>query len=268
MQILNIAGYQFLALNQLESLKQIFLNICELEELKGTILLSPEGININLAGTLNAIHRFQDFLKKETLFNLSFHETISDFQPFRKLKIKIKKEIITLRNASIDPVQAQASYLLPHELKQWLDEGRDFILLDTRNAYEVKFGTFTKATHLNLQDFCEFPKQSKQQAYDKPVVTFCTGGIRCEKAALYLAQQGIAEQVYQLKGGILGYFKEIGGEHYQGECFVFDERIAVNTKLEYTSTMQCSNCEGPLPSMTESMPYQPPVSCPACDIIK
>lgn len=230
--ILNIAGYQFVALNDLDALRTHFLARCQSLELKGTILLSLEGINISLAGTHASIRTFQQQLKEDARFaDIQFHETESDVQPFKRLKIKFKKEIITLRQPNANPLQTRAPAIAPAELNRWLNEKRDFILLDTRNEYEYQFGTFKGAMNLHLSDFSEFPKAIEDIDKDKPIVMFCTGGIRCEKAALYMLNQGHHE-VYQLDGGILGYFKQVGGDHYDGDCFIFDERVALNCHLK------------------------------------
>jgi UPF0176 protein len=149
-----------------------------------------------------------------------------------------------MKNPAVKPEVTRAPAIAPNILKQWLDEKRDITLLDTRNDYEVRFGTFKKATHLAINDFSDFPKAATALTADKPVVMFCTGGIRCEKAALELLHAGFPE-VYQLEGGILNYFQETDGAHYEGECFVFDERVALDTNLQVTGTLQCVVCEGP-----------------------
>lgn len=229
MTILNIAGYKFIPLTELAVLREQLLPACL--ELKGTILLSPEGINLSLAGTQESILALQTFLKSDERFaDLCFHETYSTYQPFKRLKIKLKKEIITLRQPEADPTTTRAPSLAPQDLKQWLDEQRDITLLDTRNDYEIALGTFTGAVNLHLDDFSALPDSLENIERDKPVVMFCTGGIRCEKAALYMLNQGYSN-VYQLDGGILGYFKQVGGAHYDGGCFVFDERVAVDSNL-------------------------------------
>ena len=142
-----------------------------------------------------------------------------------------KKEIISMGTPGLLTKQLPVPRVTAQELKQWLDDNRDLTLLDTRNDYEVQMGTFSGATHFELDDFCEFPKAAEKLSRTKPVVMFCTGGIRCEKAGLYLMEAGFS-QVYQLEGGILNYFAEVGGAHYQGECFVFDERVALNSQLQ------------------------------------
>lgn len=226
--MLNIAGYKFVVLTELEALKASLHQHSLCNGLKGTILLSAEGININLAGDVSAINEWKSYIKSDSRFaDVLFHETYSESQPFRHLKVKIKKEIITLRQPCIPITEKRASCMSPLHLKQWLDENRDFTLLDTRNECEVAVGTFNGAVHLHLNHFGELPTALDGIEKDKPIVMFCTGGIRCEKAALYMETVGF-KQVYQLDGGILGYFAQIGMAHYTGSCFVFDERGAVD----------------------------------------
>jgi len=265
MQILHIAGYKFIALSQLDNLCEQLQAECAALELKGTILLSEEGINLSLAAQPQAIQSFQTFLKKDDRFaNISFHETYAPEVPFKKLKVKVKKEIITLKKPELNFTEKRAPHLSPTVLKQWLDEKRNITLLDTRNHYEVQFGTFAGATDLHLKDFSEFPDAIHHIEKDQPIVMFCTGGIRCEKAAIHMLDQGYNE-VYQLDGGILGYFAEVGGMHYEGECFVFDERISVDSKLEITGTQQCSACQHPVTHDEQQSPlYVLNVSCPHC----
>ncbi len=245
MQILHIAGYKFINLDNLESLREKLLAQCQ--PFGGTILLSPEGININLAGQIEFIHEFKNFLKTQPAFaDITFRESYSDAVPFKRLLVKIKKEIITFKQEHIHPETKRAPTISPQLLKQWLDENRDITMLDTRNKYEVQFGTFAKAMYLNIDDFSDLVKETADIPRNKPVVMFCTGGIRCEKAGLYLQEQGYTD-VFQLEGGILNYFNEAGGKHYEGECFVFDERIALDSTLKSTGTRQCTSCGGPIP---------------------
>lgn len=246
MSFLNIAGYKFIALSNLKELQKILIERCGCFNLKGTILLSTEGININLAGLPENIALFKSFLQTDDRFStMTFHESYSDFVPFNRLNVKIKKEIITMRTAETHPEIKRAPSITPHELKQWLDEKRDFVILDTRNAYEVKFGTFKNAINPDIDNFSGFAKTAEKLDPNKPIVMFCTGGIRCEKAALHLLDQGF-QQVLQLENGILNYFKQIGNAHYEGECFVFDERVAVDANLAVTGTKQCKICQGPI----------------------
>lgn len=246
MQIQNIAGYKFVPLTDLETYQSLLHAKCTDLSIKGTILLSEEGININVAGQPESIRQLQAYLSTLPVFaQMTFHETYSDAIPFNLMKVKIKQEIITFRQNHIDVTKQRAPSISPQQLKEWLDTAKDFTLLDTRNAYEVKFGTFEKAIHLNIADFGELPDAIHPLDKKKPVVMFCTGGIRCEKAALHMQDAGF-EEVYQLDTGILGYFAHVGGEHYDGECFVFDERVAVDSTLKPTGTMQCVQCMGPI----------------------
>ncbi|SRR5579883_243596 len=246
MQILNIAGYQFIALTALPDLQARLLAHCESQQLKGTILLSPEGMNVSLAGPPENIERFKLFLKEDPRFaSMTFRESFSAEVPFDCLKVKIKNEIITMREPTVAAEKNSAPKISPLEFKKWLDENRDITVLDTRNDYEVRFGTFKNAVNLAINDFSEFPKETKKISREKPIVMFCTGGIRCEKAALYLLQNGF-EEVYQLQGGILNYFSETGGAHFDGECFVFDQRVSLDVNLRETGTRQCVKCEGPV----------------------
>lgn len=247
MSITNITGYKFTNLSALDALRHDMLMHCANLHLKGTILLSEEGINLSLAGDSQAIAKFKMYLQQDQRFaDMTFRESVSLQQSFKRLKIKLKKEIITFRqnNLHLNP-HLRAPSISPHELKHWLDEGRQFTLLDTRNDYEVRFGTFHGAMQLNLNHFSEFPAAIDMIPQDKPVVMFCTGGIRCEKAALHLMNQG-HEHVYQLDGGILNYFIEVGPAYFAGECYVFDERIALDGSLHSQGTLQCLQCQGPI----------------------
>jgi UPF0176 protein len=252
MNILNIAGYKFLPLADLADLQSRWLSHCESLELKGTILLSAEGVNITLAGTRENIDAFRTELRQDERFDdMTFRESFSTFQPFEHIKVKIKPEIITMRQPDL-AVDKRAPSISPQEFKQWLDEKRDITVLDTRNDYEVRFGTFAGAINLHINDFNEFPHAASEKTpREKPVVMFCTGGIRCEKAALQLLNDGYSE-VYQLDGGILNYFAEVGGDHYHGECFVFDQRVSVDPDLQVTGTQQCVICEGPIKATSDS----------------
>lgn len=247
MQTLNIAGYRFIELHHLDVLRDSLQAQCETLDLKGTILLSPEGLNISLAGTRQAIVDFKAALTQDERFaDMRFHHTYSSMQPFQVLRVKLKQEIITMRQDGVAPLQDnRAPDISPAELKRWLDEKRDITLLDTRNDYEYRFGSFIGAVNLHIHHFGELPEAVRDLDKNKPLVMFCTGGIRCEKAAIYMRNQGFAD-VYQLDGGILGYFAQVGGAHYEGECFVFDERVALDAYLNYNGTRQCKTCQGPI----------------------
>lgn len=248
MQIAHIAGYKFTELTALDALRASLQTQCEAGALKGTILLSPEGINLNLAGEIPAIADFTSQLNQQDLFaDIRFHRTYADQQPYKRLKVKLKDEIITFRQGdAVAPLGERAADVAPAVLKQWLDDNRDITLLDTRNDYEFRFGAFEGAVNLHIDNFGTLPQALQNLDKAKPLVMYCTGGIRCEKAAIYMENQGFSE-VYQLDGGILGYFAEEGGAHYEGECFVFDERVALAPDLKSHGTRQCTRCQGPVP---------------------
>lgn len=252
MKFLNVAAYKFVTLDaaELPALRCALKDKAFACELKGTILLSAEGINLFLAGTQEKLGEFRDFLASFSAFqDLWFKESFSDYQPFTRMLVRLKKEIISMGHREVQPEKKTAPYVSPEQLKSWYESKKDMIVLDTRNDYEIELGAFDEALDLNLDTFRGFPdavamlpKSLKQ----KTIVTYCTGGIRCEKAAEYLLQQGY-ENVYQLEGGILNYFEKCGGEHYQGECFVFDKRVALDPELKETQTAQCYACRAPLP---------------------
>lgn len=253
MTILNIASYQFLPLSNLSDMRTLWLEQCNSLALKGTILLSEEGINLNLAGTENNISQFKLFIKSQPLFSqMTFRESYSEMYPFRRMKVKIKKEIITMRNPQVHAELQRAPDISPQEFKKWLDENRDITILDTRNDYEVRFGTFQGAMQLHINDFSEFPAVCEKVSREKPIVMFCTGGIRCEKASLQMLNSGYRD-VYQLDGGILNYFAKVGGVHYDGECFVFDQRVALKADLQSSGVQQCVRCEGPVKNLSGSI---------------
>lgn len=237
-QILNIAFYRFLELSNLLEYRSLLLNLGKELKLKGTILLSTEGINGSLAGLEDNIRTFQQLIKEKPFnLTLTFKESYSSTIPYCRYLVKIKKEIIPTGDSSIKPLVSTGSRLSPKELKLWLDEDRDFEFLDTRNQVEIELGTFKKAKHLNLTNFRQFSEKLKtlpEESKEKPMVMFCTGGIRCEKASVIAMNSGFRE-VYQLEGGILKYFEECGGEHYEGECFVFDDRISLDSSLQARS---------------------------------
>jgi UPF0176 protein len=268
MSFLNIAAYKFIALNELPTLRTVLKARCMEHDLLGTILISPEGINLMLVGTENNVRHFQNYLQNDTRFtDLYYKESYSQEKTFNRMLVKIKKEIIAFGIPTVDPIHQQAPYVKPAELKQWLDEKRDVVLLDTRNDYEVRLGTFENAADLGIHHFRDFPKaiqENKSLPKDKTIVTFCTGGIRCEKAALFLQQEGY-RNVYQLEGGILDYFAACGNAHYQGECFIFDRRVGLNSQLEETHTVQCFACQQPLiPAEQQHPNYVPDVACSHC----
>lgn len=242
--ILNIAAYLFVTLDGLTELRAKILQECLERELKGTILLTGEGINMFLAGKTDVLRGFLDWLRRDTRFApLQAKESWSDEQPFKKMLIKVKDEIIRMNHPSIQPEKGRANFISPKKLQEWLDRGTDdlgrpVVMVDTRNAFEVEYGTFENALHFNIEKFTEFPaaiSAHKEKLLDKTLVSFCTGGIRCEKSGLYMREIGM-EHSYQLEGGILKYFEEVGSAHYSGSCFVFDEREALDSDLSITPT--------------------------------
>jgi len=239
MNILNIAAYRFVALDHLPQLRAAFNARGEELGLKGTILLAGEGINLFLAGAAVDVEAFLETLLTDTRFaSIAVKRSWSSGQPFKRLLVKIKREIVSMRRPEINPGETPAPRLAPQELKRWLDEGREIVLLDTRNQFEVDVGTFENTLSLGLNSFSDFPRATPampEKLKDRPIVTFCTGGIRCEKAAPWLIRQGFRE-VYQLEGGILNYFDQCGGAHFRGECFVFDQRVALDPGLRQTGT--------------------------------
>jgi UPF0176 protein len=239
MQILNIAAYKFVALDKLPDLKAAMRETLATRHIKGTVLLAEEGINLFLAAPSAVIHDFLAWLRADARFqDLETKESWSSAQPFHKLLVKIKPEIIRMNHPAIRPSAGRAPAVDAATLRRWLDsgqddEGRPVVTLDTRNVFEVDVGTFKNAIDWRIAKFTEFPQavlDHREELAGKTIVSFCTGGIRCEKAAIYLQEAGIAN-VYQLDGGILKYFEECGHAHFDGECFVFDDRRAVDAAL-------------------------------------
>ena len=239
MSIVNLSAYRFVPLDDLPALRERVRERAEALTLKGTVLLAPEGINLFLAGPREAVDAFMHWLREDTRFaGLEAKESLSDVVPFGRMRVRLKKEIITMRQPVIHPAAGRAPAVDAVTLQRWLDQGHDddgceVVLLDTRNDYETDAGKFPQAVDYRLTRFTEFPDAiaaDRERYAGKTVVSYCTGGIRCEKAALYMQAQGM-ERVFQLEGGILKYFEETGGAHWQGDCFVFDGRGAVDPTL-------------------------------------
>ena len=237
MNFTNISAYKFVTLAQeaLVLLQQQLHERASQLTIKGSILLSTEGINLFMAGPTATMQEWIKHLQSYPYFSdLEFKESLSAHLPYKRLRVRIKKEIICMNQPQIQPERKTGAHLEPKDLKAWQEQHPDFVVLDTRNDYEYEVGSFEKAIQLNIQNFNDFPAALAQlpESYKKkPILTFCTGGIRCEKATAYMLEQGF-ESVWQLKGGILNYFQHCGGEQFQGNCFVFDERQAVNPNLE------------------------------------
>ncbi|MGV3754413.1 MAG: sulfurtransferase [Verrucomicrobiota bacterium] len=266
--ITNISTYQFAELSDLKSLREKLRTQCNACGLKGTILLSTEGINMFVAGAREDIDELVASLRAiPGLEKLTPKYSESEQQPFSRMLVRIKKEIIAFGVEGINPARRTSPKLSAKELKQWLDEGRPVTLLDTRNDYEVKLGTFRNALPIGIDQFRQFPDAVRQlpaSMKEQPIVMFCTGGIRCEKAGPFMEREGFSK-IYQLDGGILKYFEECGGDHYDGECFVFDQRVGVDPALRETDSTQCFNCLTPLSEAEqEDARYVPSKSCPYC----
>ena len=268
MTIRNIAAYKFAPLSDLRPLRDRLVALCKEWQLKGTILLSTEGINLFVAGLPEKIDLlFAELRSISGLQDLHAKTSESDHQPFNRMLVRIKREIIAFGVPGIDPARRTSPKLSPKELKRWLDEGRPLTLLDTRNDYEVKLGTFKNALPIGIDHFRQFPEAVQklpEHLKEQPIVMFCTGGIRCEKAGPFMEAKGF-KNIFQLEGGILKYFEDCGGDHYQGECFVFDQRVGVDPSLHETESAQCFQCLTPLTAADQADPrYQPGKSCPYC----
>lgn len=242
--ILNVSAYRFVPFDDVPALRERLLTQARALELLGTILLAPEGINLFLAGAPAAVREFLGLLRGDPRFaGLHAKESWSGRQPFGKLLVKAKREIIRMNHPAIQPSSGRAPAVDARTVKRWLDQGHDdagrpVVTLDTRNAFEVDHGSFEGAIDWRLAKFSEFPQAlaaHRAQLEGKTVVSFCTGGIRCEKAALYMLEAGLAN-VWQLEGGILQYFEDAGGAHFRGQCFVFDEREALEADLSPRTT--------------------------------
>ena len=264
----NIAAYKFTALPDIRALRSRLLALCRSWGLRGTILLSAEGINLFVAGGREPIEWLLAELRSlPGLADLPVKFSETEHQPFRKMLVRIKKEIIAFDVEGIHPAQRTSPKLAAKELKQWLDEGRPVTLLDTRNDYEVKLGTFRNARAIGIDHFRNFPEAVRQlppEWKEQTIVMFCTGGIRCEKAGPFMEREGF-KNIFQLEGGILKYFEEAGGAHYDGECFVFDQRVGLDPSLQETESTQCFRCQTPLTVMEQADErYAPGQSCSYC----
>ena len=266
--VVNIAGYKFEPLVDPTDLVSLYQKKCDELELKGTMLISKNGINFSLAGTQQATDTIIAFLEEDNRFlNIPLKVTYSETQPFRRMKVRLKKEIISLGRKDINPRELTGERISPQDLKNLLDNKEDVLVLDTRNEYETRVGKFENAIDLNLDTFRDFPKaiESLPEEYkDKQIVMYCTGGIRCEKASAVMMKAGFAD-VKQLEGGVLDYFKETGGAYWEGDCFVFDERVALDTELNETDYIYCYICREPLSAEEKASPdFKINEYCPYC----
>ena len=263
------ALYKFVTLTDYAALKPPLLMAMREHGVKGTVLLAEEGMNGTISGSREAIDGFLRMLKADSRFaDVDHKESFCDENPFYRSKVKLKKEIVTIGVSGVDPNRQVGTYVMPADWNALIADP-DVLLIDTRNDYEVALGTFEGAADPRTTSFGEFPKfvgENLDPAKQQKVAMFCTGGIRCEKASSYLQSQGFRE-VYQLKGGILKYLEEVPREQskWQGECFVFDHRVAVGQGLVPTTLEMCHGCRMPLePGDKASEFYEEGVSCPKC----
>ena len=263
------ALYKFVTLDNYQDLRSPLHAEMEKLDIRGTLLLANEGINGTIAGTEQGIYQLLTWLKTDPRLNeIDYKLSFTDVMPFNRTKVKLKKEIVTMGIEGIDPKQVVGTYVDPLDWNALISDP-EVILIDTRNDYEFTVGTFKNAINPNTESFREFPayiKQNLNPDQHKKVAMFCTGGIRCEKSTAYLKEQGF-EEVYHLKGGILKYLEVVPEEHtlWQGECFVFDDRITVNHQLEKGHYDQCNACRLPITEADKaSVHYEQGVSCPHC----
>jgi UPF0176 protein len=267
-EYLNIAGYKFITIPDRNNLREPFKHKCDSLELKGTILLSHEGINIFVAGLESNIITFRNWVIEDERFNdISFKESTSDSQPFNRMNVRLKNEIISVGLPNFDRIDSEDGRIFPNELHQRLSNNEDIVLLDTRNTYETRLGSFHNSIELGIKTFRAFPEavaNMDDSFKNKQIVMFCTGGVRCEKASVIMRDAGFTN-IRQLEGGILGYFQDVGGDHWDGECFVFDKRVALKPDLTETGTTVCFACREPLlPEQQLDPAYVPGISCSYC----
>lgn len=268
-KVLNVAGYRFFPLEDPQAIRLPLRDFARDLGLRGTVLLGSEGVNIMLAGSPEQIETMRKhFFETLNFPEFEWKESWSSKQPFSRMLVKVKQEIVSTGHRDIDATSDTAKFLKPSELKRWYDEGEDFVIYDTRNDYEIRLGKFRNAQDLKVKNFRSFLEkvgEAPEEIKNKKVVTYCTGGIRCEKGTGVMLKKHGFKDLYQLEGGILKYFEEVGGAHWEGECFVFDKRVGIAPSLEETPTEQCFACRSPLTLAEQSSEqYNPPESCPYC----
>ncbi|MBU2884699.1 rhodanese-related sulfurtransferase [Gilvimarinus agarilyticus] len=268
-QIVVAAMYKFVELPDYQAMREPLLAACDRFGIKGTLLLAAEGINGTVSGTREGIDQLLDYLHSdERLADIEHKESLYQEKPFYRMKVKLKKEIVTMGVEGIDPKQIVGTYVKPQQWNELISDP-DVLVVDTRNQYECAIGTFANAVDPETETFREFPayvKDNLDPSEHKKVAMFCTGGIRCEKASAYMKEQGF-DEVYHLEGGILKYLEEIPAEQslWQGECFVFDNRVAVDHDLQRGQYDQCFGCRHPITEDEKrSEHYMKGVCCPRC----
>lgn len=263
------ALYKFASLPDYQALQPGLLALCNLQEIKGTLLLAEEGINGTVAGSRAAIDALLTYLRQDSrLADIEHKESFTDEMPFYRMKVRLKKEIVTLGVPGVDPNKTVGTYVKPEDWNALISDP-DVIVIDTRNDYEYGIGTFKGAIDPETTTFRQFPdyvRNNLDPTKNKKVAMFCTGGIRCEKASSYMLEQGF-EEVYHLQGGILKYLETVPEEEslWEGECFVFDQRVAVKHGLEVGDYDQCFACRHPISAEDMASPkYMKGISCPRC----
>ena len=265
------AFYKFTPLYNLSELQETFMQFLTQHKIKGTILLAHEGINGTLAGSSESINKFKDFLKMRDLLSIkNFKTSACEEEPFPRLKVKLKNEIVSIGNVLANPQKIVGEYVQPEDWNDLITED-DVLVLDTRNTYEYSIGTFKDSIQPSTINFREFPQwveelENSQTDKNKKIAMFCTGGIRCEKASSFMKAKGF-NNIFHLQGGILNYIKKIDEEHslWEGECFVFDDRVALNQNLEVGSYDMCHGCRMPITEEDKVSPkYNRGISCPNC----
>lgn len=263
------ALYKFVSLENFKDMRQDLLEFMESRSIKGSILLAHEGLNGTVSGNQEDIESLLAYFNEDPrIAPISFKFSWHDEQPFYRTKVKLKKEIVTMGVDSVDPKTSVGTYVKPADWNQLISDP-EVTLIDTRNHYEVDIGTFKQAINPNTNSFREFPEyvaKNLSPSKHKKVAMFCTGGIRCEKSTAYLKQQGF-DEVYHLEGGILKYLEEVDKKDslWEGDCFVFDNRVAVNHSLEKSHYDQCYACRLPINDADKnSEQYEQGVSCPKC----
>tara|TARA_R110001599_G_scaffold353870_1_gene601330 strand:- start:117677 stop:118615 length:939 start_codon:yes stop_codon:yes gene_type:complete len=268
-EVVVAALYKFVALEDFHELREPLLDACQAADARGTLLLAHEGINGTIAASREGIDSVLAYLRADPrLADLEHKESLDDHMPFYRMKVKLKKEIVTMGIAGIDPNQRVGTYVKPTDWNELVSDP-EVLLVDTRNDYECGIGSFRGAVDPETTTFREFPAYVRQHldpTRHKKVAMFCTGGIRCEKASAFMLQEGF-EEVYHLQGGILKYLEEVPEQEsiWEGECFVFDNRVAVNHRLEKGQYDQCYGCRHPITEQDkQSEQYQKGVCCPRC----
>ena len=269
-----VSFYSFVNLSQLESIQADLKGECDRNNIRGTILLATEGINGGLCGSSDSIKQIKKYFQtipelKGLVYKTSYH----DVSPFRRMLVKIKKEIVSLRRGDLDTQNNTGKYLSPLDFQDLMEQdNKDFVLVDTRNDYEFSMGSFEGAVNPNISKFAEFPEwldANLSSNKDKKIITFCTGGIRCEKATVFMKNQGYSD-VYQLEGGILSYLEFMKSSSreskWQGECTVFDKRLALKGDLEASSRKICFVCLQSISLSDETATYSAGVACSKCNL--